>query len=776
MRFSIVLLIRTCVCLLLTAQLSGCATYWTERRADKLIAQGQAGEGVNLLQDLSRKDPTEYRLKYIGARDKATRDLMQRAQLARAQGRTDDALAVYQEILTYDPQHADALHGLEVITRDQRNTLQLAETKAALDKGDQTTALQLLSEILAENPYHPEARQIRQSIEQQRNREMLAEPVLKASLKKPVSLEFRNASIQAIFEVLSQSSGISFIFDKDVKVDARTTLFAKNTSIEDALNLILRTNQLNQKVLNDSTLLIYPATGDKEKQYEDLVMRTFYLGNVDPKKMQDMVRTLVAPKSMYVDENLKMLVVRDSLSVIETVERLIGAYDLADPEVTLEVEILEVSSDSSLNLGVQYPDQVKVGVFGAANKSGQLTVNELQNINSKSFQLFFPDPLAVLNLKQTSGKARTLANPRIRVSNHEKAKVLVGDKVPVITTTTNQTSSASSESVSYLDVGLKLEVQPEIHVNNDVSININLEVSNIVKEVKSTTGLLTYQIGTRNASTTLRLRDGETQVLAGLIKDEQHDSASHFPGLGKIPFLGRLFSNETNTKTKSEIVLLITPHVVRSLATPAAHILEFSSGTGSEASTHPLRLTPAARYSNADQKLLNGAVSSRTVRKSATASLPTAVPVSPVLPASVDEVPDAMQRIDPAIANIKLDMVAPAQIPVNKEFTLALMLNSPGFDGLEFDIAFDQPGIELVRSTPVAATESFEAKQSEQVVHVTVGKMPASSSPLVMLTLKASQITGAPVTIVMHSAQAHKGEDVSLLVSTAMPRQLQITP
>lgn len=767
MRFFDFLSIRVLLCLVLLTQLSGCATYWAERRADNLIDQGKTGEGVNILQELSKKHPTDYRLKYIDARDKATQDLMKRAQLARSQGRSDDALSAFQEILKYDVQHADASHGLELIARDQRETLQLSQAKAALDKGDVASARQLLNEILIENPFRQEAKQLRESMDLQRNREVMAEPVLKASLKKPVSLEFRNASIQAVFEVLSQSSGISFIFDRDVKTDIKTTIFARNTSVEDALGLILRTNQLNQKILNDSTLLIYPATGEKEKQYEDLVIRTFYLGSVDPKKMQDMVRTLVAPKSMYVDDNLKMLVVRDSIKVIETVERLIGAYDLADPEVILEVEVLEVSSDSSLNVGIQYPDQVKTSVFGAAGKAGQLAANELKNVGSENFQLFFPDPLAVLNLKQSSGKARTLANPRIRVSNHEKAKVLVGDKVPVVTTTTNQTSSASTESVSYLDVGLKLEVEPEIHVSNEVSININLEVSNIVKEVKSTTGLLTYQIGTRSANTTLRLRDGETQVLAGLIKDEERDSASHFPGLGKIPFIGRLFSNETNTKTRSEIVLLITPHIVRSLATPAAHILEFSSGTGSEASTHPLRLTSAARYSNADKKLLSAGAASGNPVASAVA-----VPAAVLVP----DASDVVARTDPAVANIKLDMVAPAQIPVNKDFTLTLMLNGSGFEGMEFDLVFDQPGIELVNVTPVAATESIEAKQGENTIHVTVGKMPASSSPLAMLTLKATQVTGAPGSIVMHSARAYKGENLPLLVSTAMPRQLLVTP
>lgn len=750
----------------LLLSLSGCAGYWSERRANDLIAQGETGQGVTLLQQLADRDPDQYRLKYISARDKASRELLHRAQLARFQGRTDEALAAFQEILRYDPRNDEARHGLDLLARDQREHQQLDQAKAALDKGDRDQALRLLGEILVEDSTNAEARELRQQLELAQNRELLAEPALKASLKKPVSLEFRNASLQAVFEVLSQASGISFIFDRDVKPDVKTTVFARDTTVEDALNLILRTNQLGKKILNDSTLLVYPANADKEKQYEDLVMRTFYLGSADPKKVQEMVRTLVAPKSMYVDDKLKMLVVRDTLSVIDTVERLISAYDLADPEVVLEVEILEVNSDDALTLGIQYPDQVSASIRGAAGKPGQVLLSEANNISRGNFMLGFPDPMAVLNLKQTSSKAKTLANPRIRVSNHEKAKVLVGDKVPVITTTVNQTSSASTESVSYLDVGLKLEVQPEIHVNNDVSIDITLEVSNIVKEIKSSTGLLTYQIGTRNANTTLRLRDGETQVLAGLIKDEQHDSAAHVPGLGKIPLLGRLFSNTTNSATKSEIVLLITPHVVKSLETPAAHVLEFSSGTGSRASTQPLRLTPAARYSSADAHLMD-APDAR--RDSGAAQGAAEAPIKP-MPAAPAAAADA------GSAPLKLDMISPAKVGLNQEFTVALMLSGRAFEDMEFDLAFDKPGIEMVRMTPVAAAASMDAQQNDQAVHVRIGATGASSGPLAMLTFKAGQLPGAPLTLLLRNVVAHKGDNAPVMVAAPAPRPLEITP
>ncbi|MDF2444862.1 MAG: hypothetical protein K0S46_98 [Moraxellaceae bacterium] len=756
------------ICVLLLAwQLAGCATYWQEHRANKLITRGDTGKGVLLLRQLALTDPARYRIKFLKARDKATQELLQQAQLARLQGNNEGALAAYQSVLQFDPQHAESRYGLELIARDQKAVQLLSQARAALEKRDRGGAMQVLEEILLLNPQQGEARRLRQEIDLERNRELLAEPALKSTLVKPVSLEFRNASIQAVFEVLSQSSGISFIFDKDVRTDLKTTIFAKDTTVEDALNLILRTNQLSQRVLNDATLLIYPSTADKERQYEDLVMRTFYLGSADPKKMQEMVRALVAPKSMYVDDSLKMLVVRDNLSVIETVERLIAAYDLAVPEVTMEVEILEVSSDALLNIGIQYPDKVSASAFGAAGKAGQLTIDELKSLDRSNFQLFFPDPLAVLNLRQTSSKAKTLANPRIRVSNREKAKVLVGDKVPVITTTTNQASSASTESVSYLDVGLKLEVEPEVHINNEVSIEVGLEVSNIVKEIKSTTGLLTYQIGTRTANTKLRLRDGETQVLAGLIKNEERDSASHLPGLGKIPLLGKLFSNETSGSSRSEIVLLITPHVVRSLAIPAAHVLEFSSGTGSKASIQPMRLTPSARYSGSDKKLLQADPS---------AGVKATAPEAAATPVPVPTGAAAVSAVDPGLANVRLDMVSPAQVLQNREFTVALMLSAQAFDELEFDLVFDQPGFEMVKVTPVAATDAFDAELTDRTIHVKVGQVSAVSGPLAMLTLRASQVSGVPATLVMQNPQAIRSAGTPAQVSLPAPRQLLVTP
>lgn len=771
--------VRLTACALLL-MIAGCSTL-TENKALGLIRDGHEAEGLAMLGELGRKAPAEYRMSYIRERDGVTRRLLQEARQLEAKGQPDEAARRYRAILAFDAENAAARQALEVQDRRQRQDGLVQQAKSSREAGDNGLAQSLLERVLAEEPRHAEARLLQQNWDIEQQRDTLTDPPLKAALRKPVSIEFRNAGLQAVFDVLSQSSGLNFIFDRDVKTDLKTTIYARNTRIEDALGLILRTNQLSRKVLNDSTLLIYPDTPEKQKQYADLIVRSFYLGAADPRKVQDMLRTLVSPKSMYVDDKMRLLVIRDTLDVIETVEKLVRNYDIADPEVTLDVEVLEVSSDKLLNLGIQYPDQISGSVYGAAGKAGELTIDEIRNLNRGDFKLHVPDPLAAINFKQTSGNANILANPQIRVRNREKAKVLIGDKVPVVTTTTNQTSSSISESVSYLDVGLKLEVEPEVHVDNDVSITVGLEVSNIVKEVKSSTGLLTYQIGTRNANTVLRLHDGETQMLAGLLKDEERNSASHLPGLGKLPLIGKLFSNESGTKSKSEIVLLITPHVVRGLATPAANGIEFVSGTESAVSPRPLRLPDAMRLSQTDSSLLPKATRTALADTAHTTGKTTPVTSEPQIARALPEAPAPTGTPDMLGLNdeppaLQLDLVSPAQIPAGQEFTVAVMLTGESFASLDANLNFDAAGLSLVRAAPAGPNADFNARQEGQTVRLHLGSTSANSGPIIMLTLRATQPNDKPITLALNQVVALKSADQPMTVQTAPARTLLVTP
>ncbi|HXU41187.1 MAG TPA: secretin N-terminal domain-containing protein, partial [Burkholderiales bacterium] len=332
---------------------------------------------------------------------------------------------------------------------------------------------------------------------------------------------------------------------------------------------------------NENTVLIYPNTPQKARDYKDLVVRSFYLANADAKQTATMVRQLVKTRDLFVDEKLNLLVVRDTPEAVRIVEKLIASQDLAEPEVMIEVEVLEVSHNTLEKLGIDWPSQVAAGVIGAGGVPGQITGKELSGFNSGLVRITVSDPLIALNLRQQAGRTNILANPRIRARSREKARIHIGDKVPVITTTAGATGFVS-ESVNYLDVGLKLEVEPQVYLEDDVGIKVGLEVSSVGAQTKTSSGTVAYTVATRNTATTLRLRDGETQILAGLISDEDRRSASQVPGLSKLPVLGRLFKSTDDNVTKTEIVLLMTPRVVRNIERPSARIEHFSSGTDAE--------------------------------------------------------------------------------------------------------------------------------------------------------------------------------------------------
>src|SRR4030095_2647274 len=276
-----------------------------------------------------------------------------------------------------------------------------------------------------------------------------------------------------------------------------------------------------------------------------------------------------------------MVVVKDTPAMVRLAERLIAAQDLADPEVMLEVEVLEVGTNRLVARGLRSPAALAVGLVGAGGP-GTLPLQEWRSGADSLVRFTFTDPLFLLLLRQQDGSTKVLANPRIRVKNKEKARIHIGDRVPVITTTAAATGGFVSESVNYLDVGLKLEVEPLVYLEDEVGIKVALEVSNIAREIRTVgSNTLTYQIGTRNAATVLRLRDGETQILAGLISDEDRKTADRGPGIGDLPPIGRLFSNTTDTINKTEIILLITPRLVRTLARPGVTAVEFAAGTES---------------------------------------------------------------------------------------------------------------------------------------------------------------------------------------------------
>lgn len=566
--------------------LAGCAVDRLHREGLQLLREGQAEAGLSKIGEAAQRAPDrpdilkDLRLQRAAWADRQ----IALARAAQAAGQPDEADALYRQVLDQLPGHVPALEGLRDIERDRVHAQRLEEARAALDHGDEAGAAALLRQVQVEAPEAPGVQALADRIEQASARRALHEPRLRPAGAQRIHLDFRDAGVRMVFEVLSRSSGLNFILDKDISPELKTTVYLRNAYVDEAIDLILRTSQLRRKLLGNGAVLIYPDTPDKQKIYEDLVVRAFYLRDASAAQMQATIKTLLKTDELVVDEKLNLLVMRGTPEAVRVAEKLVALHDLAEPEVMLEMEVLEVQQDALLNLGIQWPQQLSLTPLATGNAS--LTLQNLRNLNSSRIGASIG--ATTLNLRQDSGLTNLLANPRVRVRNRQQATIMIGDKVPVITTTSTATGFVS-ESVQYLDVGLKLNVEPTVHPPRDVGIKVNLEVSSIAKQISTATGTVAYQIGTRNATTVLRLQDGQTQILAGLINDQDRTSTSGVPGLSQLPLIGRLFSAPLDSRTKNEIVLSITPRLLRGAARPDAHRLEFWSGTANVLHTEPLR-------------------------------------------------------------------------------------------------------------------------------------------------------------------------------------------
>lgn len=563
--------------LLLALLLSGCAAQQAYREAQSQMRQGNLPEALAYLEQAAALDPQSpvYRGAVVRERERLAAALLERADQAALRGDDDVARRSYQEALAVRPGLDRAINGLRGLDNQLRWKDLLARADAAMGRKDWPAARGHLQAVLAESPRQPAARRAMQRLEIE-STPPAPEKALSAAFRKPLSIEFKEATLRTVFEVIARTAGLNFVFDKDVRTDQRTSIFLRDSSVEAALRLVLLTNQLEHRVLDGSSVLIYPATSAKQRDYLALSVKSFYLANAEAKNVANTVKTLLKLRDVVVDDKLNLMIVRDTPDAIRLVEKLVAMHDVPDPEVMLEVEILEVKRTRLQSLGVSWPSQLSLSPLASSSTAG-LTLADLRGLTSKTLGVNKLDPL-LIQANRVDGDANILANPRIRVRNRDKARIQIGERVPSVTTTATSTGFIS-ESVTYVDVGLKLEVEPTIYLDDEVTIKISMEVSNIVGKDKTNAGTTTYNIGQRTASTVLRLRDGENQVLAGLISNEDRSTANKVPGLGEIPIAGRLFGSQADDDSRTEIVLSITPRIVRNIERPSAELQEFDSGT-----------------------------------------------------------------------------------------------------------------------------------------------------------------------------------------------------
>lgn len=655
---------RVLACAAAGLLLAGCAAEYIRNDAQSQLADGQFEKAVARLESGLKDHPDSpvLRAGLVQARNEALARLLAEAAASRSAGRLDEAEQALQRARLFDTggKRVDGL--LQELAIERRQHMALLEAQALADKRQNAAALRVIAGALKDAPRHSELMALQRRLEADARLAQMRASQLGLKETRPISLDFRDANLRTVLDLVTRHSGINFVLDKDIRSDIRVSVFLRSARVEDAIDLLVSTHQLAKKVVDAQTILIYPNTPDKHREHQEQVVKVFYLASAEAKNAAAFLRSMLKIREPFVDERANLLAIRESPDNVALAERLMALYDANEPEVLLQVEVIEVRSSRLTELGVKLPDSFSLTPLAPAGAAG-LTLANVQGINSGRIGLSVAGLL--FNLKREVGDFNTLANPSIRARNREKARVMVGDKIPVITTTTG-TGNFVSDNVSYLDVGLKLEVEPTVHADDEVAIRVALEVSSLGQQVSTRSGTIAYQIGTRNAATLLRLRDGETQLLAGLISREDRTAASRVPGIGDLPVLGRLFSSQRDEGARTELVLAITPRVLRNLRRPDASETELWVGTETlQRLRPPGGMLPAPEPAAGTQQQADA---SADAGKTPAAALPPAG-ARPALEAPVAAVPTGHAA--------QVSWTGPSEAKVGDTFTVSLQLNTP---------------------------------------------------------------------------------------------------
>jgi len=368
-----------------------------------------------------------------------------------------------------------------------------------------------------------------------------------------------------LYQMLAKFGDVNIIFDPSFESTPAQVDFRGN-SLRDALDAVSTSTRNFWRVTAPRTITIVPDTPLKRREYQEDVVRTFFLSNADLKETTDLLRVVVDARQVYATTATNSITIRDTPERIEAVGRLLNAIDKARPEVVIDVELLEVDRERFKEYGLQIASGAEPGVSGglAINEEG-LTLRGLRSL-SQSDVIVFGLPALYYRLLKTDTNTRTLASPHIRMSDGIATQARFGERVPVPVTTfvpiaQGGVNQQAITSVVYEPIGVNIDILPRLHHDDQVTLNLKVEVSNVAGA--GFQGLPTF--GSRVVSTTIRLRDGETNILAGLIRDDERTVLHGVPGLSDLPIVGRLFGRNQRQTKETDIVITMTPHIVRVL-------------------------------------------------------------------------------------------------------------------------------------------------------------------------------------------------------------------
>jgi general secretion pathway protein D len=397
-------------------------------------------------------------------------------------------------------------------------------------------------------------------------------------VKLPASLVFREASSRDVITTLARVTGLNVVFDPAFR-EVPVTTELRDVSLEDALGSITASTHTFYKVTAPRTITIVPDTPAKRREYEDEVVRTFYLSNADLKETIDLLRIVVDLRRIAGVPGANALTIKDTPDRLSAAARIITAIDKARPECVIDVELLEVDRSRLKEYGLQVASPGQPGINGSADVNRQnLTLESLRNLTAADVFLSGV-PALYYRLLRSDNNTRVLANPQLRTAEGVAAQARFGDEVPVPVTTfapiaTGGVAQQPVTSFNYRNIGVNIDITPRIHHDDDVSLALKVEISSL--SGTGFGGLPTF--GNRSINTEIRLRDGETNMLAGLIRDDEREIKEGVPGLSDLPVVGQIFGRNHKEATETDIILTLTPHIVRVLDLHEADLAPFRLG------------------------------------------------------------------------------------------------------------------------------------------------------------------------------------------------------
>src|SRR5712691_3939642 len=522
-----------------------------EQRQDYDVAVVEYTKAVHL-----HPDDTNARLALDRAKLRASQDHFARGRRLAATGRLDQALVELEVASELNPSNGDVDDEL----RATRNKLRAKVAVAREGKTD----LQTIIERARDLP--PPGMDLPQGV------------------KMPASLTFRDASSRDVFTAIARLANISLIFDSAFR-ETPVTVDLRNTTLDDALGTVAGATRTFFRVTAPKTIAVIPDTPAKRREYEEEVVRTFYISNIDLKETMDLLRMVLDARRISPVTGTNALTIKDTPERIAAASRVLSAVDKARPEVIIDVELLEVDRNRLQEYGLQIASGTSAGINGTAGidygANQTVTLQKLRNLSSADL-LFANLPTLYYRLLKTDSHTRTLANPQLRTSDGSPATARFGERVPVPQTTfapllTGGTPQQPITSFLYENIGVNIDITPRTHHDDDVSLALTIAVTSI-----SGTGFANLPtFGNREIKTVIRLREGETNMLAGLIRDDERTTLAGIPGLSDIPVIGKLFAHNTKTTDQTDIILTLTPHIIRVLDLTEADLRPFRVGRDS---------------------------------------------------------------------------------------------------------------------------------------------------------------------------------------------------